>query len=243
MGTVAALRRSLRVRASPRDAAAARRFFKTGPGEYGEGDRFLGVRVPELRRLARAASEATIADAVRLLRSAWHEERLLALLLLVRLYERGGPQDRQSVYETYLGHTRYVNNWDLVDASAHLIVGAHLASRSKRPLGVLARSADLWERRIAIIATLAYIRRRRYGETMRIARLLLDDGHDLIHKATGWMLREVGNRDRQVAQAFLDRHYRRMPRTMLRYAIERFPETLRRGYLDAPRPGGRGRRT
>jgi len=241
--TVVALKRALRARANPRDAALARRFFKTAPGEYGEGDRFLGVRVPDLRRLVRSASDVTIADAVRLLRSSWHEERLLALLLLVWLYERGSPLDRQSVYETYLGHTRHVNNWDLVDASAHLIVGAHLESRSKRPLTLLARSADLWERRVSIIATLFYIRRGHYGETQRIARMLLDDEHDLIHKATGWMLREVGNRDSRVARAFLDRHHRRMPRTMLRYAIERFPEPLRRRYLDAPRTGGRERRT
>lgn len=240
---VTVLKRSLARLANRRDAAVARRFFKTGPGEYGEGDRFLGIRVPQLRRLARMSSEVTIAEAARLLRSTWHEQRLLALLLLVGRYERGGPEDRQTIYETYLRHTRYVNNWDLVDASAHRIVGPYLESRSKRPLYALARSPDLWERRIAIIATLAYIRRRRSDETLRIARMLLDDRHDLIHKAAGWMLREVGNRDRAAARAFLDRHHRRMPRTMLRYAVERFPETLRRRYLDAPRAGRSGRTT
>jgi 3-methyladenine DNA glycosylase AlkD len=212
-------------------AKVSQRFFKTGPGEYGEGDIFVGVTVPELRRLAREYQGITLAETTRLLRSTIHEERLLALLILCRAYARGDGHARKRIYELYLKNTRYVNNWDLVDASAEHIVGAFLMYKNKKPLYVLARSKDLWERRIAIMATFHFIKRNEFAETLKIARMLLSDIEDLIHKAVGWMLREVGKRHPQTEERFLKEHYKRMPRTMLRYAIERFPEAKRQRYL------------
>jgi 3-methyladenine DNA glycosylase AlkD len=226
------LRAGLRRLRDPEIAAHSLRFFKTGPGEYGEGDRFLGIRVPVLRREARRCRALPLADLVRLLRSAYHEERLLALIALVERYRRGDERVRGEIYRLYLDNTDRINNWDLVDASAPGIVGAHLVARSRRPLAKLARSASLWERRIAILATLALIRNHEHEETLRIARILLEDREELIHKAVGWMLREVGKRDPRTARAFLRRHYRRMPRVMLRYAIERFPQAERKAYLE-----------
>jgi 3-methyladenine DNA glycosylase AlkD len=168
-----------------------------------------------------------------LLRSPLHEERLVALVLLAERYSRGTAAERQRIYEQYLKHVpRHVNNWDLVDSSAHLIVGAHLVDRDRGVLYELARSPHLWSRRVAIIATLWFIKQGSFRDTLAIAELLLDDREDLIHKASGWMLREVGNRDAAVAAAFLRRHCRRMPRTMLRYAIEKLPERTRRAYLE-----------
>jgi 3-methyladenine DNA glycosylase AlkD len=231
--TVRAIRGRLRALASPQIADASRRFFKTGPGEYGHGDRFLGIRVPTLRKIARELRGAPIAVALALLRSQLHEERLLALLMLVSRYAHGTPVERQRIYGQYVKHVRkHVNNWDLVDSSAPYIVGAHLEQRDRAKLFELARSSSLWERRVAIIATFWFIRRGSFDDTIAIAKLLLDDREDLIHKATGWMLREVGNRDRAVAERFLRRHCLRMPRTMLRYAIEKLPLRTRRAYLD-----------
>jgi len=212
-------------------AKVSRRFFKTGPGEYGEGDIFIGVTVPELRRLAREYQAITLTETTRLLRSAIHEERLLALLILCRTYARGDGHDQKRIYELYLKNTRHVNNWDLVDASAEHIVGAFLLNKGKKPLYVLARSNDLWERRIAIMATFHFIKRKAFAETFKIARILLSDTEDLIHKAVGWMLREVGKRSLLSEERFLQEHYKKMPRTMLRYAIERFPESKRQRYL------------
>ncbi len=209
----------------------SKRFFKTGPGEYGEGDEFLGIPVPALRKLVPKHPELTIADATRLLRSSIHEERLLALFLLVRRYQKGDAQDQAQIYHHYLNHTRYINNWDLIDASAQHIMGAFLYSRDKTPLFQLARSADLWERRIAVMATFHFIRNQEFSATLKIARLLLTDREDLIHKAVGWMLREVGKRNITVEEKFLKKHYQKMPRTMLRYAIEKFPADLRQKYL------------
>jgi len=212
-------------------AAVSQRFFKTGPGEYGEGDIFLGITVPELRRLAASYQAITLREVAQLLRSAIHEERLLALLILVRTYARGDAHTKKRIYELYLKNTRYVNNWDLVDASAEHIVGAFVMGKSKKPLSVLARSKDLWERRIAIMATFHFIKGGKFAETLKIAKILLADKEDLIHKAVGWMLREVGKRNLQSEERFLQEHYKRMPRTMLRYAIERFPESKRQRYL------------
>jgi 3-methyladenine DNA glycosylase AlkD len=214
-----------------RVAASSRRFFKTGPGEYGEGDLFRGIRVPALRALAKEYEGAGAAEAGRLLRSPFHEDRLLALLVLVRLYARGDEAAREKIYGLYLKSTRFINNWDLVDSSAEHIVGAHLRERGRGPLHLLAKSADLWERRIAVLATFHYVRRGEFAETLRVARALLSDREDLIHKAVGWMLREVGKRDPSAEEEFLKEHCRRMPRTMLRYAVERFPEERRRRYL------------
>lgn len=229
--TLDALRNDLRDRACPAHAAALGRYFKTGPGEYGEGDRFLGVRVPEIRKLVRRCPDLPAPDVRRVLHSAIHEERLLALFLLVGRFSKGEEAERKRVYELYLASTRYVNNWDLVDASAGRIVGAYLWKRSRAPIRRLARSRNLWERRIAVMATSYFVQQGDFEETLRIARMLLRDEEDLVHKAVGWMLREVGNRDREAEEGFLREHYRDMPRTMLRYAIEKFPERRRRRYL------------
>ena len=225
------VRRALKSAASLARAVVNSRYFKTGPGEYGAGDRFLGVSVPNLRRIAREFEHLPRADLLRLLASRWHEERALALFIFVRQYAAGDGVARDALFAHYLANTRYINNWDLVDATAGDIVGAHLREGDRSLLTRLAKSESLWERRIAIIATSHYIRRGGFDETLKIARLLLTDSHDLIHKAVGWMLREVANRDRATAERFLDRHATRMPRTMLRYAIEKFPAPLRREYL------------
>ena len=225
------LRKELYALADPADAKFLQGFFKTGPGQYGAGDKFLGLRVPELRRFVREYSDLEDSQALEMLASPWHEERLLALLFLVDKYRRGDDAARQRIHRTYLANTRYINNWDLVDASAHYIVGQHLDAKNIRLLERLARSDDIWERRIAIVATFHFIRAGEFRPTLKIAKLLVDDAHDLIHKAVGWMLRELGKRDRRVLDAFLRKHYRTMPRTMLRYAIERHPERVRTQYL------------
>lgn len=221
------------------DALFLQRFFKTGPGQYGEGDLFRGIRVPELRKLSRAWEAIPLERAAQLLHSTYHEDRLLALLILVRKYAKADEADRAALYELYLSSTHCINNWDLVDASAEHIVGAYLSDKSQEPLDRLARSRHIWERRIAIIATFHFIRRGTFDATLRIAEILLKDEEDLIHKAVGWMLREVGKRDMEREEAFLIAHYRRMPRTMLRYAIEKFPEDERQRYLKRTVRSGR----
>lgn len=207
------------------------RFFRTGPGEYGEGDRFLGVRVPMVRRLVRELRGLSLDDLRDLLNSQWHEARLFALLALVDAFSRGTENSREEIYRLYMSHTRRVNNWDLVDSSAAQVVGAYLFEKDRTPLYHLAVSPSLWERRIAVIATFHFIRLQDFNDTLAIAALLLGDREDLIHKATGWMLREVGKRNRAVEEEFLNTHCRVMPRTMLRYAIEKFPPHLRQWYL------------
>jgi 3-methyladenine DNA glycosylase AlkD len=216
-----------------RHAATLQRFFKTGPGEYGAGDRFLGIRLPALHRLAREYQQLPRREVAALLRSPWHEERLLALLILVRQYARADTRTRNAIFRLYLRQARHINNWDLVDCSAGQIVGAHLQNGDRGVLRELARSRLVWRRRIAVIAAGHYIKRGEFDDTLTIARMLLDDPHDLVHKAVGWMLREVGKRDRAIEEAFLRQHVRRMPRTMLRYAIEHFPEKVRQAYLAA----------
>jgi 3-methyladenine DNA glycosylase AlkD len=221
----------LRQHADQSRVPGLQRFFKTGPGEYAEGDVFIGVTVPDLRQVCRECRGATIPDILVLLGSAVHEERLLALLLLVEMFRRGTEELKREIYRLYLANTKFINNWDLVDSSAPHIVGAWLFARSRAPLRRLARSSSLWERRIAIIATQFFIRNGDLEETFRIADLLLQDHHDLIHKAVGWMLREAGNRNPTAERSYLETRYPRMPRTMLRYAIEKFPEAERRRYL------------
>jgi 3-methyladenine DNA glycosylase AlkD len=206
-------------------------FFKTGPGEYGEGDVFLGIRVSELRKLAKENQSLTLSETLELLQASIHEARLLALFILVRAYARADDALQEQIYEIYLQNTRFVNSWDLVDSSAEYIVGAHLLHRDRSRLLTLASSEMIWDRRIAIMATFHYIKQGEIFETLRVAGMLLNDAEDLIHKAVGWMLREVGKRNHAAEQAFLTKHYRSMPRTMLRYAIERFPEDLRQRYL------------
>jgi 3-methyladenine DNA glycosylase AlkD len=217
--------------ADPAHAAILQRFFKTGPGEYGEGDRFRGLRVPVLRKLAGKYRHLSLAAAASLLKSAFHEDRLLALLILIQRYYPGDVALRGEIHRFYLQHRILVNNWDLVDASAPHLLGHYLRDRPKDPLTRLAASRVLWDRRMAVIATFDFIRQGDYDETLRVARLLLGDQEDLIHKAVGWMLREVGKREEAAAEGFLQAHYRLMPRTMLRYAIERFPEARRQAYL------------
>jgi 3-methyladenine DNA glycosylase AlkD len=229
--TLAEIRRRLRKHARPQSVSILQRFFKTGPGEYAEGDRFIGVKVPALRTVCRECRDVSLANIQRLLRSPIHEERMLALLVLTQTFKTASELEQRRLYKFYLAHTAFINNWDLVDSSASQIVGVWLYPRSKAPLTRLARSKSLWERRIAIIATFDYIRRNEFNETLRIADLLLRDEHDLIHKAVGWLLREIGKRDGAVEREFLRTRYKTMPRTMLRYAIERFPDIERRKYL------------
>jgi 3-methyladenine DNA glycosylase AlkD len=229
--TLAAVRRRLREAANPEDAVFLQRFFKTGPGQYGEGDHFLGIRVPMTRKLAREFADLPLGDIEKLLHDRWHEARLLALVLLVSQYARGGAAEKDRIFRLYLANTNRINNWDLVDMSAAGIVGAHLETRDRAPLDRLARSKSLWERRIAIVATYWFIRHGEFDDTLRIAATLLGDSHDLIHKAVGWMLREVGKRDERVLETFLDEHARQMPRTALRYSIERMSPAKRTRYM------------
>jgi 3-methyladenine DNA glycosylase AlkD len=228
---LSALRRDIRALGSPERAKHSLRFFRTGPGEYGEGDKFFGLSVPEMRAIAKRYRDLGHDEVLELLQSEWHEDRLVALLLLVDNYKRGDDARRQRIHRAYLTNTKRINNWDLVDMSAGQVVGGHLEVTEISLLERLARSKDLWERRIAIVATFHFIKHHQLAPTLRIAELLLSDSHDLIHKAVGWMLREVGKKDRKVLDAFLAKHYRTMPRTMLRYAIERHPETVRKRYL------------
>jgi 3-methyladenine DNA glycosylase AlkD len=233
--TLATIRATLRELADPRVAETSRRFFKSEVGGYGHGDRFLGIRVPALRRAARELRSAPLSAALALLRSRFHEERLVALFMLVERFRRDTQGEQRRIYERYLEHVpEHVNNWDLVDSSAPYIVGAYLAERPRGVLYGLARSPNLWCRRVAIMATFWFIRRGEFDDTLALAEILLGDREDLIHKAAGWMLREVGNRDRAAAEAFVRRHVSRMPRTMLRYAIEKYPERTRRAYLAVP---------
>jgi 3-methyladenine DNA glycosylase AlkD len=231
MADVTHIESRLRELSDRQRAEALQRFFKTGPGEYGEGDVFLGIRVPKLRELAKEYESIGIHGAVTLLRSPVHEQRLLSLLILVRIYSKGDQAVKERVYDIYLEHSEFVNNWDLVDTTAPHIVGRHLLDRDKGPLYVLARSPSLWERRIAVVSTLWFIRKGHHSETFRIGEILLLDKEDLIHKAVGWMLREVGKRDGRALEGFLKAHYGNLPRTTLRYAIERFPEPRRRRFL------------
>jgi len=241
--TAAEIRRRLMTHADPGSVPILQSFFKTGAGQYGEGDVFVGVRVPAMRGVCRDCRGAGLDAITTLLRSRVHEERLLALLLLVDMFTRGDETVRREVYGFYLSHTAFINNWDLVDSSAAPIVGAWLYERSRAPLRRLAKSALLWERRIAIVATHYFIRRGDLDETFRIADLLLDETHDLIHKAVGWMLREAGNHDGAAERRFLNTRVDRMPRTMLRYAIEKFPPDERKKYLQGSASPGRRKRS
>lgn len=231
MASVSAIRQRLEALADPERALVSQRFFKTGPGQYGEGDVFHGIRVPVLRKLSREYRELPLGSADVLLQSPVHEERLLALFILVLRFQKAEPSVQRRIYALYRSRLDRINNWDLVDASAEHIVGAYLWDKNRKPLFRLARSSVLWERRIAIMATFYYIKRHQFDDTLTIADMLLEDDEDLIHKAVGWMLREIGKRDLPTEERFLIERYPRMPRTMLRYAIERFPEDKRLGYL------------
>ncbi|WP_445664563.1 DNA alkylation repair protein [Fodinibius sp. AD559] len=222
---------ALRKMADPEVAESSTQFFKTGFGEYGEGDRFLGIRVPKVRKVARKFKQLSLEETERLLHSDYHEERLCALIILVNKSKKAEKDELKKVSDLYLDNTEYINNWDLVDTSAEYIVGAYLSDKDRSILYELAKSDNLWERRIAILSTFHFIKNDDFDDTLAIAKLLLEDEHDLIHKATGWMLRETGKRNEQVLKRFLDEHISFMPRTMLRYAIEKLPESDRQKYL------------
>jgi len=229
MTKISELQKAVRDLGRPARAKILQGFFKTGPGEYGEGDRFLGLTVPQVRHLVRRFHPADFPAIAALLRSPFHEERLLGLLLLVERYRKGSDADRRTAYRLYCRNFSCINNWDLVDATAEHVVGPHAVGRAQ--LLSWAASPNLWIRRIAIVSTFHSIRRNRFDDTLAVARRLLRDEEDLIHKATGWMLREVGKRDVAALESFLRRYGRSMPRTMLRYAIERFPAAKRKAYL------------
>lgn len=229
--SVRSIQKALRELGDANIASQSQRFFKTGKGEYGEGDRFLGIRVPVLRKQVRVYRSVSYKELIGLLHSPYHEERLFALLLLVDRFARTDTSERLRIYQLYLSHTGYINNWDLVDSSASQIVGAYLVDKDRQPLYELAGSSSLWERRISIIATFSFIRNLDFHDALNIAEILINDEQDLVQKAVGWMLREIGNRDSVVEKVFLKSRYREMPRTMLRYAIERFPEQERKRYL------------
>lgn len=233
MSALEDLRKKLRKLGSSQKAKACSIFFKTGPGQYGEGDQFLGVTVPEQRQVARAFKDLPLADLKKLLHSKIHEERLTALLILVSQYQSADQAGKKKIYDFYLSNAKRVNNWDLVDSSAHHIVGHFLSDKSSAVLDRLSRSQNLWERRISIVATWYGIRNGKMSDVIRISKKLLEDDQDLIHKAVGWMLREAGKRNQTVLEAFLAKHHHKMPRTMLRYSIEKFPESKRKRYLKA----------
>lgn len=231
MTTAAKVKKRLKEFVNPEKAAFFPRFFKTGKGEYGEGDRFLGVIVPHQRKVAKEFKTLARHETEKLLYDPIHECRLTAILILVGQFEKGTADEQKEIYEFYLKHIRQVNNWDLVDASAHKIVGAYLLDQPRKKLYQLAKSKHLWSQRVAMVATYWFIKRDDYGETLDLADLLLTHEHDLIHKAVGWMLREMGNRDELLLTDFLKSRYQKMPRTMLRYAIEKLSKEQRQRYL------------
>lgn len=225
------LRKKIKLLASPEVSKTMQWFFKTGRGEYGEGDQFIGLKVPTQRKLAREFRDLNLKEIKILLHSPVHEERLISLFILVERYEKGDDKLKQKIFSFYVSNRKGVNNWDLVDLSAPKIVGKHLLNRDKVLLFNFALSKNLWERRIAVLSTYEFIQYNEYTTTLRIAEILLQDKQDLIHKAVGWMLREIGKRDINAEESFLKIHYKLMPRTMLRYAIEKFPELKRKKYL------------
>ncbi len=256
------LRRMLEKNANPEKAEIYQRFFKTGKGEYGEGDIFLGLTVPQTRQIAKQFSHLTFDEIKKHLSSRYHEERLTALLILVNNYQKtkseknfekirkqsnfskfskrslkeknkeGGYSNfSEEIMKFYLKNTKYINNWDLVDLTADKILGNYLFDKDKLTLYKLAKSDNLWERRISIISTFYFIKNNQFEDALKMSKILLSDKHDLIHKAVGWMLREIGKRNRKVLENFLKQNYKNIPRTTLRYAIEKFPENLRQKYL------------
>ena len=218
--------------ADPGYAQQGQRFFKTGKGEYGYGDKFIGIRMPDLRALAKKYVDLGLVDIGRLIKSKIHEERLAGLLILVNQYKAAREEaQKDKIYNFYTKHFNYINNWDLVDVTCPHIVGPHLMNKNRKVLSEWARSDHLWTKRIAIVSNWWFIRSGDLSSVFKISKILLNDEHDLIHKAVGWMLREAGKQDRKALESFLKPHYNNMPRTMLRYAIEKFPESKRQKYL------------
>ncbi len=228
---VSELRKELKRHSSRERAKNLMWFFKTGPGEYGHGDIFIGLKVPDIRKTAKKFTGLSLKDIATVLSSRIHEERLAALLIMVSKYAAGDDPMKKDVFDMYLRNTRYINNWDLVDLSSHHIVGDFLLDKPRQILYDMAGSSLIWDRRIAIVSTARFIKNGYFDDTLKISALLLGDREDLIHKAAGWMLREVGKKNLPVLEGFLKKHYMKMPRTMLRYAIERFPEKRRQEYL------------
>ncbi|OGD86351.1 DNA alkylation repair protein [Candidatus Curtissbacteria bacterium RBG_13_35_7] len=216
---------------NPKKAQILSRYFKTQKGQYGQGDIFLGITVPRQRQIAKKYKDIDIKSIQKLLISKIHEYRLTAILILVSKYQSVNEREKQPIVKIYLKNTKYINNWDLVDLSADKILGQYLINRDKSILYKLAKSTILWERRIAIMATFAFIKKNQFNDTFRLAKILLYDKHDLIHKAVGWMLREIGKHNQKAEETFLNNYYKQMPRTMLRYSIEKFTEFKRKKYL------------
>ncbi len=231
MTNLTLLKKKLKSKRDKDYAKTLARFFKTGPGDYGEGDIFWGIKVPVLRRMAKNFLDLNLTYIADLLQDKVHELRMLGVIILTEQFKQADEKEKKKIYNFYLSHLTGINNWDLVDVSAPLIVGEYLLKKPKNILQTLALSKILWERRIAIVATFTFIRNHHYDSTLLLAKKLLDDEHDLIHKAVGWMLREIGKRNEKILINFLDKNSFRMPRTMLRYAIERLPERKRQHYL------------
>lgn len=225
------LKKELEALADKNRAINYQRFFKTGKGEYAEGDVFLGITVPLQRKIAKKYLNLSIPKIQELIKSKIHEYRLIALVILMNKYKNANEQEKENIFSFYLKNTRYINNWDLVDISAPNIFGEFLFDKDKKILYELANSKNLWEKRIAIVSTFYFIKKQEFQETLALSEILLNDSHDLIHKAVGWMLREVGKKDQEELERFLKFHHKKMPRTMLRYAIEKFPEDKRKKYL------------
>jgi 3-methyladenine DNA glycosylase AlkD len=221
----------LAVAANPVKAQVLQKFFKTGPGQYGEGDRFLGIVVPVTRKIAKAHGQTPLPEIHTLLLNGYHEARLCALLIITERFKKADGKEREEIFRFYLAHTDYINNWDLVDLSCPEIVGGYLLDKNREILYQLAGNPHLWEQRIAMVSTLAFIRKGEFTDTFALAGKLINHPHDLIHKACGWMLREAGKRDREALTAFLENHATRLPRTALRYAIEHYPEEERQYFL------------
>ena len=228
---IAELRKKIKSLASSEVAETMQWFFKTGKGDYGEGDIFVGLKAPTQRKIAREFKNLELSELKILLDSKIHEERLISLFILVDKYEKSSETEKKKIFSFYLKNRKGINNWDLVDLSAPKIVGKHLLKKDRGLLFKFALSKNLWERRIAVLSTYEFIRNNDFQTTLEIAELLVDDKHDLIHKAVGWMLREIGKRDLKTEENFLKLYYKKMPRTMLRYAIEKFPESKRKKYL------------
>lgn len=227
------LKKRMQELANDEKAKQLMRYFKTGKGEYGEGDIFLGLIVPEQRKIARNFSELSLEDIQELLSSKIHEHRMIALFILVERYRKSKKEEqRKEIFEFYLKNTKNINNWDLVDLSAPKIIGAYLFDKNRKILYELAKSNHLWEKRIAILSTFFFISKNDFDDALKIAELLVNDKHDLIHKAVGWMLREIGKRNQEAEEDFLRKYYKTMPRTMLRYAIEKFDEKKRKSWLN-----------
>ncbi len=232
MSSYSQLIATLKREQNPGQAAILQRFFKTGKGEYGEGDVFLGIKVPVQRKIVKKYLDLSLRDIQKLMNSKIHEHRMVGLLIIVYKYEKADDAERDKLYNFYIKNSKKINNWDLVDVTAPHVVGRHLLDKSRKVLYTFARSKNLWQKRIAILSTFPFIRKGEFTDTLKIAEILLHDEHDLMHKAVGWMLREVGKRDQDAEERFLKKHRQVMPRTMLRYAIERFSERKRKWYLD-----------